>query len=79
MNSDLENLQAEIAELEAVRDRVISLSDSEKSKYQEMIQQARAEGKNLRKELEVRDRVGRVDPGTARKPPEAQAVQEGLR
>lgn len=57
MNSDLESLHQEIAELEGIRDRVVGLSESEKSKYNEMIQNAKTEGRGLRKELEMRDKV----------------------
>lgn len=57
MNSDLDLLQAEIADLEGLRDRVISLSDHEKSRFDQMLKDAKQENRVLRRELDHRDRV----------------------
>lgn len=58
MNSDLDKLHEEIKELEAMRDRIVSLSDHEKSRYNQLVKDARVENKELKKDLDFRDRVG---------------------
>jgi uncharacterized membrane protein YgaE (UPF0421/DUF939 family) len=57
MKADLENLESEIKELEIMRDRVISLSDLEKTRLDQMLRDAKNENKSLKKELELYDRV----------------------
>lgn len=57
MKADLENLESEIKELEMMRDRVISLSDLEKTRLDQMLRDAKSENRSLKKELEHYDRV----------------------
>lgn len=57
MKADLENLESEIKELEIMRDRVISLSDLEKTRLDQMLRDAKSENRSLKKELEHYDRV----------------------
>lgn len=57
MNSDLEILQSEVSELESMRDRIISLSDHERARFDQMLKDARTENRSLRRELDLRDRV----------------------
>lgn len=66
MNTDLELLQNEINELESMRDRIISLSDHEKSRFDQMLKDAKNENKELRRELDVRDRVACFELGIER-------------
>ncbi len=57
MASDLEKLEAEVAEAEAMRDSTMSMSDHEKQRLDQLIREAKTENKMLRRELETRDRV----------------------
>lgn len=57
MNSDLEALQAEIVELDAMKDRIVTLSDHDKSRYDQMLKDSRSENRSLKRELDLRDRV----------------------
>lgn len=57
MASDLEKLDSEVAEIEAMRDSAMSMSDHEKHRYEQLIKEAKSENKTLRRELEFRDRV----------------------
>lgn len=57
MNTDLDLLEQEISELEAMKDRIVALSDHDKSRYDQMLKDAKAENRSLKKELELRDRV----------------------
>jgi hypothetical protein len=57
MNSDLDALQAEIVELDAMKDRILTLSDHDKSRYDQMLKESRSENRSLKKELDHRDRV----------------------
>ena len=57
MNSDLDKLQAEIKELEEMRDRIVSLSDHERTRYTQLVRDAKLDNKELRRELDIRDRV----------------------
>ena len=79
MNSDIELLQAEISDLEGLRDRIISMSDHEKARFDQMLKDAKQENRALRKELDLRDRVGFDHEGTQRKPDKTEGVRQSSR
>ena len=57
MQSDLDALYAEIQELEARRDELLEQVEGEKLRYSELLKLARQENKELRIQLEAKDRV----------------------
>lgn len=75
MNSDLELLQAEISDLEGLRDRIITMSDHEKSRFDQMLKDAKQENRSLRKELDLRDRVQYFNAGTQRKSDQVERIR----